>query len=126
MNDVWNLDPIYLGFDDPAFDRDLKELKEAVAEFAAWTKELEGLEPFAGLKEGIARQEKLMTLGGKLVEYAMLRQAADTMDPEAGSRVGQIMAVLSSVAAPEAAFKAWASRLPDLMELVAKDEVLTE
>ena len=126
MNDVWNLDPIYLGFDDPAFDRDLKELKEAVAEFAAWTRELAGCEPFAGLKEGIARQEKLMTLGGKLVEYAMLRQAADTMDPEAGSRVGQIMAVLSSVAAPEAAFKAWASQLPDLMELVAKDEVLTE
>ena len=66
MNNVWNLDPIYLGFDDPAFDRDLKELKEAVAEFAAWTKELADCEPFAGLKEGIARQEKLMTLGGKL------------------------------------------------------------
>ena len=126
MNDVWNLDPIYLGFDDPAFERDLKELKEAVAEFASWTRELEGLEPFAGLKDGIARQEKLMTLGGKLVEYAMLRQAANTQDPEAGSRVGQIMAVLSSVAAPQAAFQAWASQLPNLMELVAQDEVLTE
>ena len=126
MNDVWNLDPIYLGFDDPAFDRDLKELKEAVAEFAAWTENLADCEPFEGLKEGIARQEKLMTLGGKLVEYAMLRQAADTMDPEAGSRVGQIMAALSSIAAPQAAFQAWASQLPDLMELVAKDAVLSE
>ena len=50
MNDVWNLDPIYLGFDDPAFDRDLKELKEAGAEFAACTRDLAGCEPCAGLK----------------------------------------------------------------------------
>ena len=28
MNDVWNLTPIYEGFDDPAFEADLKMLKE--------------------------------------------------------------------------------------------------
>ena len=126
MNEVWNLDPIYLGFDDPAFDRDLKDLKETAANFAAWTKELADREPMTGLREGIAHQEKLMTLGSKLMEYGMLRQAANTTDPEAGSRVGQVMAVLSDVAAPQAAFQEWASRLPNLMELVAQDEILTE
>ena len=124
MNDVWNLDSIYLGFDDPAFDRDLTELKETAAEFASWTKGLEGLEPLAGLKAGIDIQEKLMTLGSKLMEYAMLRQAANTLDAEPSSRMGQIMAVLSSVAGPQAAFQAWASKLPNLMELVAADEIL--
>ena len=126
MNDVWNLDSIYLGFDDPAFDRDLTELKETAAEFASWTKTLEGMEPLAGLKAGIDIQERLMTLGSKLMEYAMLRQAANTLDAEPSSRMGQIMAVLSSVAGPQAAFQAWASKLPGLMELVASDEILRE
>ena len=126
MNEVWNLDPIYLGFQDPAFENDFAALKQAVSEFAAFIPTLADAEPLQGLKAGIAHQEKLMTLGSKLVEYAMLRQAANTVDPEAGSRVGQIMAALSAVAAPQALFQEWASKLPDLMELVAQDEILTE
>ena len=126
MNEVWNLDPIYRGFDDPAFERDMNELKDAVAEFASWTQGLESIDPSEGLKTGIAHQEKLVDLGSRLVEYAILRQSADTADTEAGSRLGQAMAVLSSVAGPQAAFQDWASRLPDLTELVASDELLGE
>ena len=126
MNEVWNLSPIYRGFDDPAFDSDLAALKETVSEFAAFTETLTDRDPLAGLQGGIACQEKLMNLGSRLVEYAMLRQAANTVDSEAGSRVGQIMSVLSSVAAPQAAFQEWASQLPGLMELAEQDEVLKE
>ena len=125
MNDVWNLDPIYRGFDDPAFGRDLEELKVAVSDFAKWTQNLASADPLEALKEGIAQQEKLYSIGGKLVEYAMLRQSANTQDAEAGSRIGQIMGALSSVAGPQAALQEWASHLPDLMELVAQDEILT-
>ena len=126
MNEVWNLDPIYLGFQDPAFENDLAELKQAVSDFAAFIPTLADAEPMQGLKDGIAHQEKLMTIGSKLLEYSMLRQAANTLDPEAGSRVGQIMAALSDLAAPQAGFQEWASKLPDLMELVAQDEILKE
>ena len=108
MNDVWNLDPIYRGFDDPAFGRDLEELKVAVSDFAKWTQNLASAEPLEALKAGIAQQEKLYTTGSKLVEYAMLRQSANTQDAEAGSRIGQIMSALSAAAAPQAAFRAWA------------------
>ena len=126
MNEVWNLDPIYLGFQDPAFEADLNALKQAAADFAAFIPTLSALDPLDGLKAGIARQEKLMELGSKLMEYGMLRQAANTLDPEAGSRVGQVMAVLSELAAPQAGFQEWASKLPNLMELVAQDEILRE
>ena len=126
MNEVWNLDPIYRGFDAPAFDADLATLKEAVAEFASFTATLADAEALEGLKTGIACQEKLMTLGSKLIEYGMLRQAANTLDSEAGSRVGQVMAVFSDMAAPQAAFQEWASKLPDLMELANQDEILKE
>ena len=126
MNEVWNLDPIYRGFDDPAFEQDLNALKKIVADFAAWTQNLDSAEPLEGLKAGIRQLEDLTALGGKLVEYGMLRQSANTQDAEAGSRVGQIMSALSAMAAPQAAFQAWASKLPGLMELVAGDEILRE
>ena len=126
MNEVWNLDPIYKGFDDPAFDRDLSELKNIVSGLDTFTKELDSAEPMEGLKAGIRQLEALTNLGGKLIEYAMLRQSANTADSEAGSRLGQIMSVISAAAAPQAAFQAWASKLPDLMELVAQDEILKE
>ena len=37
MNDVWNLNPLYQGFEDPAFETDLAELKAKVAQFESFT-----------------------------------------------------------------------------------------
>ena len=126
MNEVWNLDGLYLGFDDPAFEADLKHLKDGIAKYASFVQALPGTDPLTGLQEGIAMQESLRDLGSNLVEYAMLRQSADTTDAAIGSKVGQVMAVLSDTAAPEAAFQDWASKLPNLMELVESDQVLKE
>ena len=126
MNEVWNLDPIYKGFDDPAFEADMSELKAQVEAIAAFAEKLPTLEPLEGLKQGVALQERFSDLVGKLAGYASLRQAANTMDPSAGSQMGRVMSLYSNVAAPFAAFKDWASKLPDLMALVEGDEALKD
>ena len=126
MNEVWNLDPIYQGFEDPSFEADLATLKEQVAAFGKFAAALADADPAAGLSGGIAQQEQIQKLAMKLAGYASLRQAADTRNPEAGSHMGRIMAVLAGLAAPVAAFESWASKLPDLMELVASDEILKQ
>ena len=126
MNGLWNLNPIYKGFDDPAFEGDLETLKQKVAEIAAFTATLADADPLTGLKTGITLEEEVNLLAYKLAGYASLRQAADTRDPQAGSQMGRIMSVLSGTAAPEAAFKSWASQLPNLMELVQGDDLLAE
>ena len=126
MNGLWNLDPIYKGFDDPAFEGDLENLKQKVTAINAFTATLADIEPLDGLKQGITLEEEVNMLAYKLAGYASLRQAADTRDPQAGSQMGRVMGVISGVAAPEAAFKSWASGLPNLMELVESDEVLKE
>ena len=126
MNDVWNLNPIYRGFEDPAFEADLTELKRKVARFEAFADQLQDMVPVQGLREGITLQEDIQFLAAKLVEYASLRQAADTRDPEAGSQVGRCMTVLSAMAAPGAAFESWASKLPNLLDLVRADENLKD
>ena len=124
MNDVWNLDPIYKGFDDPAFAADMSALKEQVEKIQSFADKLNDMDPVTGLKTGIVLQEQFSQLVGKLAGYASLRQAAETRDPEAGSRMGQVMQLYSGVAAPIAAWQDWASKLENLEAIVAADEDL--
>ena len=126
MDYTWNLDPIYKGFDDPAFNADMGKLADLVEQLAALAGELETLDPAQGLRRGTDLLEELERTGSKLAEYAMLRQSVDATDPEAGTRLGQIMQIFSQAAAPEAAFQSWTAKLPRLMDLVVADEQLQE
>ena len=126
MNGTWNLDRIYRTFEDPAFAADLAELKAQAEGFAAFSGELGDIAPIDGLRRGIDYVEKISWLVNKLGLYASLRQSVNTRDAEAGSWMGRIMNVVSDTAGPEAAFKDWAARLPNLMELVLGDENLRD
>ena len=126
MNERWNLDPIYKGFDDPAYEKDLNTAKELMAQYTAFMADFSAKDPAEALHKGIELEEKIGELSGKLGLYASLRQSTDTRDPEAASQMGRLMALYSSMAAPEAAFKDWSSKLPNLMELVEADEFLRD
>ncbi len=126
MKGTWNLDVIYKGFDDPKYEKDFAALKQLVEDFTAFAAGLPQTPPAQGLRRGIELQEALNKLVPKLGGYASLRQSADSRDSEAGSRMGQVMAVASGTAAPSAAFQSWAAALPDLMELVEADEKLRD
>ena len=124
MNEVWNLDPIYKGFDDPAYEADMAALESKVAQITAFSQTLDTVDPLEGLRTGIRLEEEVSAFANKLAGYASLRQATNTRDSEAGSCMGRVMGIISGVAAPEAAFKSWAAGLPNLMELVKADEEL--
>ena len=126
MNEVWNLDRIYRGYEDPAFAADLAKLRQLASGYNAFAAELSGKDTLAGLKEGIDWQEKLTALALNLYGYAELRQSADTRDPQAGSYIGQIMQILSTTAGAEAAWKTWAAKQEGLMQTVREDAGLSE
>ncbi len=126
MKGNWNLDPIYKGFDDPAFKEDLQKLSQQVQQLQAFADTLPQKEALAGLQQGIALQEQVYETVERLVIYAQLRLSAKTTDPEAGSYLGQIMGLLSQTAAPQAAFEAWACEVPELLAVVAGDEQLKD
>ena len=84
MNSTWNLDPIYTGFDDPAFASDLEALKKTVSDMTDLTAALDTAEPTEGLRRCVALWEQSEKLVGKLANYASLRQAADTKSPHHG------------------------------------------
>ena len=126
MNEVWNLDVIYRGFDDPAFAVDMEKLEKLVQDYVAFAGELDKQTPLDGLKKGVALEESLSELSGKLVEYAFLRQSGNTRDAEAGSRLGQVMQILTGAAGAQAQWREWVSKIPDLMTLVGSDETLKD
>ena len=126
MNAQWNLDPIYKDFSDPAFEEDRKALEAAAAGFNTFTGTLESLDSQNGLIQGIRWLERINRLAMKLATFAQLRQSTNTRDTQAGSRLGQILQILSTTAGAEAAWKSWAASLPELMELVDKEETLKE
>ena len=126
MNEVWNLDPIYRGFDDPAFARDVEELEKLTGAYAAFVSERQGKHPLEGLKQGIRLEEGLTVTASRLVEYASLRQSVNTRDTQAGSRLGQVMQIVSASAGAQAAWREWASKLPNLMALVNGDGELKD
>ena len=125
MNECWNLNPIYTGFDDPRFEEDLQALRRTVRDLEELTQHLTG-DSAALLKRGLTLQERLQELAEKLLCYAELRQTACTTDAEAGSKIGKIMGVYSDSAAPVAAFEGWLAAIPDLDSLIASDPLFEE
>ncbi|MBP3685117.1 MAG: M3 family oligoendopeptidase [Oscillospiraceae bacterium] len=126
MNEVWNLDTLYRGFDDPAFSEDMAKLKAMTEDYAVFVRQLPQLDTLTGLRDGIHWEESLTALARKLATYAQLRQSTDTRNTQCGSYLGQIYQLLSATAGPEAAWKEWAAKQKDLMELVSSDEKLKD
>ena len=125
MNYQWNLNRIYQGFEDPAYDADMQSLQQLVKDFTAFAETLSTVDPLEGLKTGVAFREKLSELSS-LFQYASLRSATDTKDPTPGSYMGRVMAMRSGLAAPMAAYNEWVVSLPNLMELVCGDAYLKD
>lgn len=125
MNECWNLNPIYTGFDDPRFEEDLQALRRTVRDLEELSQHLTG-DSATLLKRGLTLQEQLQELAEKLLCYAELRQAACTTDAEAGSKIGKIMGIYSDSAAPVAAFEGWLAAIPDLDSLIASDPLFEE
>ena len=126
MNEVWNLDPIYQGFDDPAFARDVEALQLTLSQLEAFVKTLGETDPAQGLRRGLELQEALAGYVMKLAGFAELKQAANTLDAQAGSQLGRILGLYSESAAPIAAFEDWAARIDNLQELIGGDDFLSQ
>ena len=62
MNEVWNLNVIYQGFEDPQYEADLGKLKERASAYAAYTAALGEKAPAQALKDCILLEEEIVTL----------------------------------------------------------------
>ena len=109
MNEVWNLERMYSGFDDPKYLADFEAFEKKVAEFIDFTKTLTDTNPLEGLRAGIRLQEELDFVSDALGSYPHLRAATNAKDVEAISQSGRIMGVYSNMAGAGAVFRQWVS-----------------
>ena len=126
MNEVWNLDRMYSGFDDPKYLADFAAFEKMVGEFIDFSKTLETVEPLEGLRTGVRMKEELDHVSDTLGSYPHLRAATNAKDVEAISQSGRIMSVYSNMAGANALFRQWVCNIPNLMELVSQDDYLKD
>ena len=73
MNDVWNLEPIYKGFDSSEFQADMKRLSALADTLEVFCAQLTDEAALSQLRKGISLQEDLTSLVDKLAGCTALR-----------------------------------------------------
>ena len=126
MNGSWNLDAIYLGYDDPAYIRDMERLQTVVDQYTQYAQDLEAKDPGEALRQCIAMEEEIFVLNNRLNTYSRLRRSTDAKDLVADSEMGKVAGIVNGCAGAKAAMRAWATTLPDLMAVVRGDESLKD
>lgn len=126
MNERWNLDPIYTGFDAPEFAADQKALEKTVQELQILAEHCREADAGKTLLQALTLEETFTQLVMKLAGFAQLRQAADTRDNQAMSAFGRILALDAAAAAPLAAIREWIGSLENLEQLICGEEKLED
>lgn len=124
MNGEWSLEVLYKGYDDPAFEEDLKHLDERtvqIQELAAGLKDRSGKE---AVLEVIKVREEYLVLFRRLYCFVMLRQSTNTTDPETAKYMDLLRRKNTEIAKESVMIqKFWAAE-PHLEEYMAEDEKL--
>ena len=126
MNERWSLDALYTGFDTQEYIGDFEALNELCVSCKAFAENIGADTPVNTVRGYLQINEKIQTLGSKIMIYAMLRQSANTGDGEARTQAGRVMALLSEVAPADAAAQAYIAGIDNLEELIAEDALLLE
>jgi len=126
MQDRWNLDILYSGFNDAEFSADIERLNTAIDECKTLACDAEFMPKRELLIRYIKISEKITELSNKLIIFSNLRYSANTADGDAASSLGRIMRMISDVAAPMAKLSKIIASFEEIEELIASSELLCE
>ncbi len=123
----WNLNKLYLGFDDPAFLRDMELLNELIkktikkeAEFKNYEAKQQKLISF------LETEIQLMTLVDKLMHFASLTASVESTNQEAIKNMNVIQTNLTKLTKIEVLFQKWLLKYPNIEEDINNNDFLKE
>ena len=93
MKTEWNLDILYKGLDDPAYDADIKALEVAGNELAELVKKAEDMPLKEGAEAILLQQEKISKILMKLYNYIGFSMAVDTENGDYLAQESKIMTI---------------------------------
>ena len=126
MNREWSLKELYTGYEDEAFQQDMKKLEGAIAAYNTAVSELDTEHAAGGLRRALLCGDEAELLAQKLYVFCGLSQAADTRDMDAASYLEKILLLLSGTSKADTRLEKFVAGLPEYEAVIASDEVLTE
>jgi pepF/M3 family oligoendopeptidase len=127
MNTSWNLEKLYLGFDDPKFKTDFDFFMEQCNVMNTFQSRFSNHESVKEtLKDFILFNIDFNRLIDKVYHYVSLVQSTDSTNPSAAKLTMQLQMKLAECTVTETLFKKWLSAVQNIDELIASDSLLTE
>src|SRR5918996_1060706 len=109
----WDLSDLYAAPDAPEVARDLDWLRAECRAFAAdYEGRLAELDA-AGMLAAVRRTERIDNISGRIMSFAHLRSAQDTLDPLRAKFLGDMQAQMTDITAPLVFFALELNRVED-------------
>lgn len=124
MKTEWNLDGIYKGIDDPAYEADIRMLEQKVEEFSEYLKNVEEKDWKEKTEGLLSFMEQIELLFYKLTLYLELRQSVNTEDGDIMAQHSRVMKIYARIKPLEAAMNKVLAEIPDVDALAAESEVV--
>ncbi len=126
MYDRWNLDDLYLGFDDPNFVSDMAKLDDYNNKLEEYATSLGSKNASTTIKEILLLQEEYHNLIRNLLSYASLKQSAQTTDSEIAMYFGQLLQKLQGSTKANTLMNKYIAKVDNLDEVIKEDDLLQE
>ena len=126
MKTEWNLDILYKGLDDPAYEADIKALEVAGNELAELVKKAEDM-PLKERAEAILlQQEKISKFLMKLYNYIGFSMAVDTENGDYLAQESKIMTIYNKFIAADLAADRILAQIEDVDALARESSIVAE
>ena len=127
MRDTWNLDKLYLSFEDPAFTADFTRFEQIIIAYNAFKPRFSTYEhKNQTLIDFLKLNTELQLLVDKLYHFASLKQSVNSTDQQATKYATTFQMKLTELAATETQFKKWLRDFPEIDASIASDPLLKE
>ena len=127
MYQSWNLDPLYTGFDDPAFLADYEHLPVKIAELVAFAQtELATPDNIVSKLERYVQERNDFARYYNILRYCSLVRATNTENPDALSYMANSQNKLADLAEVTALFTTFVAGIDDLDKVIDSSPLLAE
>ncbi|MFU0827119.1 MAG: Oligoendopeptidase F [Lachnoclostridium sp.] len=126
MNSEWSLDILYKGYQDEAFQTDLKKIQELIRTIKEYTANLSGYSEEEAVPALISFLEQYSLLFTKLYFYVNLRQSTNTTDSETTAILGKLEELDSKISKEFSIIKKYLAKAKKLDQMIESDPKLKE
>ncbi len=126
MKTEWNLEVLYKGLDDPAYEADMKRFEEAQEEFATLYESVKEKKPEEAAEALLLKKEEVWGLLLKLDAYLSLRHSVETENGELMAQENRLMRIANKNVETELAADKLIAKVENVDALAEISKIVAE